>query len=133
MCICATSLTLSSCSKDDDPIIEKPEQDPLENTRWTYNDRYSSDGNNLSISYLLSFGSNTATLAITTTINYSDGSTYTEPTVRHNYRYTYSNNLVVLNPTEPNVAYLEGTITSNIKMAIVNVSSGEQIGVFYKE
>lgn len=133
LCAFVSSISLSSCGKDDDELIEEPPQYPLDGTRWTYTDLYEIDGDKISLSYVISFSKTTAVLKLTETINYADGSTYQNPAVNQNYKYTYNDGLVILTPTDPNIAYLEGSISSGIKMELYNVSNGGQIGVFYKE
>lgn len=119
----------SGCGKED-PIEEN--KNPLEGTRWEYLDMFEEDGIDVTYTYSIVFHSSTATWRIDAKM--VDGSaTLTDVLVNETYDYQYDDGLVVLTPQSANLAYLEGTITSNIKMEVTNVSYGEVIGTFYKK
>lgn len=63
---------------------------------------------------------------------YNDGTYADSPTV-FPYSYRENDGLIVFNPKVAGNATLEGTITSGIKLRLINVSSDELIGTFYKK
>ncbi len=126
-------IPMTSCSDDDEP-----EQAPaaevakgLPGTRWSYTDRFSYEGFNYTIQYSISFSQSTAVYNIIETI--TDGTTTLTTPETINYEYVYSDGLVIFKPQEAGKAYLEGKITSDIKMDVTNTSTGGFIGTFYKE
>lgn len=125
----AMCVNLTSCDKDD----EKP---PLEfslvGTTWSYTDKFEEDGINYTMDYTISFPSSTnATYSMKLTIK--EGTQTTSQSDYTDYTYTYNNGLVIMTPIEAGYAYLEGEITSEIKMEVINASSGKTIGVFYRK
>ena len=119
----------SSCSKED-PIPENT--NPLEGTRWEYVDRFEEDGVNITYTYSIAFHTKTATWRIDARITECTA-TLTDVIANETYDYQYEDGLVIMTPRSANMAYLEGTITSNLKMDVTNVSYGEVIGTFYKK
>ncbi len=112
---------------------EKPSTDggfSLKNTVWTYVDRFEEDGATVEYEYTLKFAASTATYRVLLTAE-EGNETYTE-SMKYDYSYTYSDDLVILKPKDANMYHLEGEIISNIKMRVSN-SEGELIGIFYKE
>lgn len=123
------SVCMTSCGSDDEELVD--EIFKLEGTRWVYTDVYEEDGIEYTENNSLIFSTSTATYQLEITIK--EGSTSTSTTDYRDYTYDYSDGLVVLTPVKANVAYLEGKITSNLKMEVKNVSTGRNIGVFYKK
>lgn len=63
--------------------------------------------------------------SIKASLRYQDGSTYF-------YSYDYDNPIVTMNPEAEDRAVLTGTISGN-QMTLVNASTEETIGFFYKQ
>ncbi len=128
-------IPMTSCSDDDEDEPQQPSiaetAKGLPGTKWSYTDKYDYDGITYTENYSIAFKETTAvyTLAIIIT----DGKTTQSTTDAINYEYVYSNGLVIFKPLEANKAYLEGKITSDIKMDVTNTSTGGFIGTFYKE
>lgn len=128
LCMLMMCVTFSSCSSDDDG----PETDNFPvGTRWTFTESFQEDDWTITADYSITFMEATATYQILYT--YRQGTTTQTESDYATYTYTYSDNFVVMKPQTPNFAYLEGKITSGVKMEVKNVSSGEIIGVFYKQ
>lgn len=131
----AMSVNFAGCSDDDDPVKDKEDEETttsqLAGTRWTYVEQFEEDGIESVQEYSISFTSTTATYSLAITV--TEGSQHTTSSVEIDYTYTYSEGLVIFNPTEAGKAYLEGEITSNVRMVVTNVSTGEVIGTFYKQ
>lgn len=116
------SLCMLSCSSEDENL----DTNVLANTVWQYSDIYE-DG---SVIQELNFNSDyTATYTITLK---NQGGIIVDTDLSY-YTYQVSENLVVLTSQQSGIANLEGTITAGVKMQIVNMSSNEEIGVFYKK
>lgn len=118
----------TSCSKDDKPVDDS---NPLAGTRWEYVDRFSESGVSYELTYSLNFSDYDAYY----TLEYvaTSGSQTLTDSESISYSYSYSDPLVVLSPRESGKAYLEGTISSGIKMIVKNTSTGKTIGTFYKQ
>ncbi len=121
-------IALTGC----DLIKPDPTPNTLNNTVWVYTDRYVDEDEDGTVTdeYKLEFFAGTAVYSNTLTLE-TGNETYTEES-RYDYRYTYSDNLVVLKPVDPNMYHLEGVVTAGIKMVVSN-SEGEVIGTFYRE
>lgn len=130
--VMALSVSLSSCGGDDeaDPI-RIVEAFSLNGTRWTFNEKFEEEGVLYTNDYFITFSSATAVFEQKTAI--TEGANTITQSTSINYAYTYSDGLVVFTPAEAGKAYLEGVISSNIKMVVTNVSSKKQIGTFYKQ
>lgn len=126
-------MTLSVCMVSCDKEEKIPELDEftLPGTRWTYTDKYEEDDVQITVDYTITFSTATATYDAKMTIK--EGNQTQTASSFVNYAYNYSDGLVVFTPTEAGKAYLEGEITSNIKMVVTNISTGEEIGTFYKQ
>lgn len=112
----------TSCSKDDD---EKT-SGGLAGSRWEFTDKYI-DG---SAEYVISFiDSSNATFE--GVVRNAGGVIVDNILVRYTYRV--SENLIVFSTEQAGKANLEGEIFSEIKMVVTNMSSGEEIGVFYRK
>lgn len=131
--IVAMNVIFTSCSKDDndDKSIEQVAKFTLEGSQWSYTDKYEESGIEMILDYTISFSSSTALYNLTLTMK--EGTQTTTQNDRIQYTYTYSDGLVILKPQEANKAYLEGKIISNIKMEVTNVSTGKNLGTFYKQ
>lgn len=129
LCMLMMCFTMSSCSSDDGP--DGPVLPPLTNSRWTFTNTYQQGDETVTEDYSISFAEATATYQVLYT--YRKGSQTQSVSDFANYTYTYSDGLVVMKPQSANYAYLEGKITSNVKMEVKNVSSGKIIGVFYRQ
>lgn len=126
LCILMTCISVTSCSSDDD----EPIPDSIVG-RWTYTDKFQEGDETVTANYSLTFTEVTATYQVVYT--FTKGSQTQTVSDFANYTYTYSDDFVVLQPQTANYAYLEGKIISNVKMEVTNVSSGEIIGVFYRQ
>ena len=132
-------VNLSSCEKDgpgqqEPPIIEddEPIEFSLVGTSWSYTDRFEEDDIKYTDELTINFSSSTkAKLTQVTTI--TEGSQTTSQSFYIDYTYTHHDDLVIMTPVDANYAYLEGEITSQIKMEVINASSGELIGIFYRQ
>lgn len=112
----------AGCGDDKD----EPVGNLLAGTNWEYIDVYE-DG---TFEYVLRFFSdNTATYEVS---RKNAGGIIVE-TFSNKYIYQQSGNLVILSAQQAGKANLEATITQNIKMELVNTSTDEKIGVFYKK
>ncbi len=131
--IVAMNVIFTSCSKDDDDdkSIEQVTKFTLEGSQWSYTDKYEENGIEMILDYTIGFSSSTALYNLTLTMK--EGTQTTTQNDRIQYTYTYSDGLVILKPLEANKAYLEGKIISNIKMEVTNVSTGKNLGTFYKQ
>lgn len=136
----AMCVNLSSCGggpgQPEPPIIEEPEpptpEFSLVGTTWSYTDRFEEDDIKYTDELTINFSSSTrAKLTQVTTI--TEGSQTTSQSFYIDYTYTHHDDLVIMSPVDANYAYLEGEITSQIKMEVINASSGELIGIFYKQ
>ena len=128
MMMLAVCLFFTSCGGDnEDPVLE----DTIAGTNWEYVDRYSDSGVSYEVTYSLSFSDFDAYYTIY--MKATSGSQTLTDSESISYTYTYSNPLVVLSPRESGKAYLEGTISSDIKMVLKNTSTGKTIGTFYKK
>ncbi len=137
----AMCVNLTSCggggggtTTQEPPIIEDPEPTPefsLVGTSWSYTDRFEEDDIKYTDELTINFSSSTrAKLTQVTTV--TEGSQTTSQSFYIDYTYTHHDDLVIMSPVDANYAYLEGEITSEIKMEVINASSGLTIGVFYR-
>lgn len=130
----AMCVNLTSCDKDDDGPDPKEPVTPefsLVGTSWSYTDRFEEDDINYTIDYTISFSSSTKA-KYTMDITIKEGTQTTTQSDYIDYTYTHHDDLVIMTPVDANYAYLEGEITSEIKMEVINASSGLTIGVFYR-
>lgn len=112
----------TSCSKDDDEKTSRG----LAGSRWEFTDKYI-DG---SAEYVISFiDSSNATFE--GVVRNAGGVIIDNILIRYTYRV--SENLIVFSTEQAGKANLEGEIFSEIKMVVTNMSSGEEIGVFYRK
>lgn len=104
----------------------------LKGTKWSYTDTYAEDGVQYIVENYISFTSSTNAVygEVETITAGNESQTYNYTS---DYTYQLSGNLVVMTPLQAGNAYLEGEISSNIKMVVTNVSYGEVIGTFYKK
>lgn len=124
--------TFVSCSDDDDEDApQNPGEFTLVGTSWTYTDRFDIDGVEYVESYSMTFSQSTVNYVLT--IKITDGTQVSTQSDRVHYDYTYNKGLVVFKPTTAGKAYLEGEVISESKMIVTNVSSGDEIGTFYKD
>ncbi len=124
---------MTSCSDDDEDAPQQPQKTGLNGTEWEYNDTYTySDGYVESLTQTIIFSQSQATIETKYILTAPDGSSVTQDNNPIIYNYTYSNNLVIFNPTG-NQYHLEGVISSGIKMVVTRVEDGEVIGTFYKQ
>lgn len=131
LAVVAMGVCFTSCGDDgSDPIVED-ESFSLVGTIWTYSEKAEQDGVQLEYDYSIIFSSKTASYEMKLTL--TEGSQTNTVTDHFTYEYTYSDGLVIFTPTQAGNAYLEGVITSNIKMVVTNESTGKQIGTFYKQ
>lgn len=129
----AMCVNLTSCDKDDDDPKDPPLPEfSLVGTTWSYTDRFEEDGINYTMDYTISFPTST-NAKYSMNVIIKEGTQTTSQSDYTDYTYTYNNGLVIMSPTEANYAYLEGEITSEIKMEVINASSGKTIGVFYRK
>ncbi len=128
-CVNQTSCTpIIGCPPPPEPPIH---EFPLVGTSWSYTDRFEEDDISYTVDYTISFPTSTnAKYSMKATIK--EGTQTTSQSDYTDYTYTYNNGLVIMTPIEAGYAYLEGEITSEIKMEVINASSGKTIGVFYK-
>ena len=139
----AMCVNLTSCDKDpkeptiiedepNEPPIIEPIEFSLVGTSWSYIDRFEEDDIKYTDELTINFSSSTrAKLTQVTTV--TEGSQTTSQSFYIDYTYTHHDDLVIMSPVDANYAYLEGEITSQIKMEVINASSGELIGIFYKQ
>ena len=130
----AMCVNLTSCDKDDDGPGPKEPVTPefsLVGTSWSYTDRFEEDDINYTIDYTISFSSSTKA-KYTMDITIKEGTQTTTQSDYIDYTYTHHDDLVIMTPVDANYAYLEGEITSEIKMEVINASTGKTIGVFYR-
>lgn len=132
----AMCVNLTSCKGGpEEPLPPKEPVVPefsLVGTTWSYTDRFEEDDISYTMDYTISFPSSTnATYSMKLTIK--EGTQTTSQSDYTDYTYTYNNGLVIMTPIEAGYAYLEGEITSEIKMEVINASSGKTIGVFYRK
>lgn len=133
----AMCFNLTSCDKDDDdlpqpepPVVE--EEFTLVGTSWNYTNRFEEDGINYTEELTIKFSSSTKA-KLTQVITVTEGTQTTSQSFYIDYTYTHHDDLVIMTPVDANYAYLEGEITSQIKMEVINASSGELIGIFYRQ
>ncbi len=129
-------IPMTSCGGDDEdepaPVPEPPVNNGLNGTTWSYTDRYDYAEWSATITQRFSFKESTATYTVET--REQEGTQVTTDYTTTNYTYTYSDGLVIFIPQESGKAYLEGRISSNIKMDVYNVDKDDlHIGTFYKE
>ncbi len=115
---------------------EKKESFSLEGTEWTKSDIFEDEEYGQVVKdHVLVFEHSTAIYRLMETYKVDNAQTVTNK-LEHVYDYMYSDDFVVLTPQEANLAHLEGTITSGIKMVLVNTSmeDGDNvIGTFYRK
>lgn len=132
----AMCIPMTSCGDDEEdepaPVEQQSNANSLNGTKWSYTDRYDYDGWSATITQRFSFKESTATYTVET--REQEGTQVTTDYTTTNYTYTYSDGLVIFIPQESGKAYLEGKISSNIKMDVYNVDRDDlHIGTFYKE
>lgn len=133
----AMCMPMTSCGGDEpEPVIDNTTTtetaNSLKGTSWSYTDRYEYDGWTATITQRFTFNASTATYTVET--REQEGNQVTTDYTTSNYTYTYEDGLVVLIPQDAGKAYLEGKISSNIKMDVYNVDRDYMhIGTFYKE
>ena len=139
----AMCVNLTSCGGDsgsgprqEPPIIEDETDEPIEfslvGTSWSYTDRFEEDGIKYTDESTINFSSSTRA-KLTQVITVTEGTQTTSQSFYIDYTYTHHDDLVIMTPVDANYAYLEGEITSQIKMEVINASSGELIGIFYRQ
>lgn len=117
------AFTFASCSDDDD---EGAPANPYVNTTWEYMDIYE-DG------------------SITSRVRFADevnayfevemrnaGGTIVENTSSP-YEYACSGDFIVFKPLQTGKANLEARVSDGIRMVLVNTSTDDEIGIFYKK
>lgn len=131
----AMCVNFSSCrDTKEDPEPPITDEFTMKNTVWSFTEKYEEKVDGETVKYQvyreLDFGSKDMTYTIEVEATYGNKKeSYSD---YYNYTYTHSKNLVVMKPVDANLYNLEGTITSNIKMRVVN-SDGDEIGIFYLE